>query len=253
MVNWPGHGADRIVRGAQRQRHRVTGFARSCRHYVAGRAIGSGGTAAVPRAPGWRHCRSPGPLRFARSVRSAFTSSVMSMPAGHQTMHRPQPTQPEEPNWSCQVPSLWVSHCRYRLAPDAHAAAVQVGEVKFEAGVPALPALGVLAGQIGDVLDGGAEAGRAGHRAVAAGQAPGRHVVPAGRSWLAASSSRRPPACIWRPIWSAAAATAPRRLHVSLAGSRAGHLPARIPRPLASRLDDELVPGFATSSVRTRS
>ena len=30
-------------------------------------------------------------------------------------MHRPQPTQPDSPNWSCQVPSLWVSHWRYRL------------------------------------------------------------------------------------------------------------------------------------------
>ena len=29
-------------------------------------------------------------------------SSVMSMPAGHHVMHRPQPTQPDEPNWSNQ-------------------------------------------------------------------------------------------------------------------------------------------------------
>jgi hypothetical protein len=40
------------------------------------------------------------------------------MPTGHQTMHRPHPTQPDEPNWSCQVPSLWVSHCRYLLVGD---------------------------------------------------------------------------------------------------------------------------------------
>ena len=40
------------------------------------------------------------------------TSSVMSMPTGHHVMQRPQPTQPEVPNWSIQVASLWVSHWR---------------------------------------------------------------------------------------------------------------------------------------------
>src|SRR5271165_2271541 len=44
--------------------------------------------------------------------RMSRTSSVMSMPTGHQVMHRPQPTQPEEPNWSIQVASLWVIHWR---------------------------------------------------------------------------------------------------------------------------------------------
>jgi hypothetical protein len=34
------------------------------------------------------------------------------MPTGHQVMHRPQPTQPELPNWSIQVANLWVSHWR---------------------------------------------------------------------------------------------------------------------------------------------
>jgi hypothetical protein len=38
----------------------------------------------------------------------------MSMPTGHQAMHRPQPTHPDVSNWSCQVDSLWVIHCRYR-------------------------------------------------------------------------------------------------------------------------------------------
>ena len=45
-------------------------------------------------------------------ARIAAASSVMSMATGHQVMQRPQPTQPEVPNWSCQVPSLWVIHCR---------------------------------------------------------------------------------------------------------------------------------------------
>ena len=39
-------------------------------------------------------------------ARIAATSSVMSIPTGHQVMHRPQPTHPDVPNWSCQVDSL---------------------------------------------------------------------------------------------------------------------------------------------------
>ena len=50
----------------------------------------------------------PGDSRMAR------TSSVISMPTGHQVMQRPQPTHPELPNWSIQEASLWVIHCRYR-------------------------------------------------------------------------------------------------------------------------------------------
>src|SRR5271166_4732857 len=46
----------------------------------------------------------------------AAASSVMSMPTGHQVMQRPQPTQPDVPNWSIQFASLWVIHCRYREA-----------------------------------------------------------------------------------------------------------------------------------------
>ena len=60
---------------------------------------------AAHRAPSWASASEA-------SARSAATSSVMSMPTGHHTMHRPHPTQPELPNWSCQVPSLWVSHWR---------------------------------------------------------------------------------------------------------------------------------------------
>ena len=40
------------------------------------------------------------------------SSSRTSMPTGHHVTHRPQPTQPEVPNWSTQVANLWVSHCR---------------------------------------------------------------------------------------------------------------------------------------------
>ena len=48
----------------------------------------------------------------------AASSSVTSIPTGHQAMQRPQPTQPELPNWSYHVPNLWVSHWRYRERPD---------------------------------------------------------------------------------------------------------------------------------------
>ena len=44
--------------------------------------------------------------------RIAATSSVISIPTGHQVIQRPHPTQPDSPNWSCHVPSLWVSHWR---------------------------------------------------------------------------------------------------------------------------------------------
>ena len=48
-----------------------------------------------------------------RSVaRIAAASSVMSIATGHQVMQRPQPTQPEVPNWSIQLASLWVIHWR---------------------------------------------------------------------------------------------------------------------------------------------
>ena len=50
--------------------------------------------------------------RLRRCRAMAAASSVRSMPTGHQAMHRPHPTQPDVPNWSHQVESLWVSHWR---------------------------------------------------------------------------------------------------------------------------------------------
>jgi len=40
------------------------------------------------------------------------TSSVRSIPTGHQVMQRPHPTHPDMPNWSIQEASLCVSHMR---------------------------------------------------------------------------------------------------------------------------------------------
>ena len=66
-----------------------------------------------------------------------------------------------------------------RLRRGAHAAAVDVGEVHGEAGVPAPGAFGLAAGKVAGVLDRGAEAGRADHGAVAAGEAAAGDLVPA--------------------------------------------------------------------------
>ena len=43
---------------------------------------------------------------------SAWSKAVVATPTGHQAMQRPQPTQPEAPNWMAQHDSLWVIHCR---------------------------------------------------------------------------------------------------------------------------------------------
>src|SRR5664279_4379687 len=61
-----------------------------------------------------------------------------------------------------------------------HRPAVDVGEIGVEAGVPHPVPFGDLAGEVRDVVHGGAAAGRADHRAVGAGLAPGRDVIPAG-------------------------------------------------------------------------
>jgi hypothetical protein len=58
----------------------------------------------------WRHL--PSVAAGAAVARMAATSSVRSIPTGHQVMHRPQPTQPDVSNWSIQVASLWVIHWR---------------------------------------------------------------------------------------------------------------------------------------------
>jgi hypothetical protein len=49
-------------------------------------------------------------------ARIAATSAVMSIAAGHHVTQRPQPTHPDEPNWSHHDASLWVVHWRYRAA-----------------------------------------------------------------------------------------------------------------------------------------
>src|SRR6516164_11771217 len=61
----------------------------------------------------------------------------------------------------------------------AHTAAVDVGKIQCETGIPATHPLGGGAGQIGGVASGSAETGRTDIRAVAAGQATLGSVVPA--------------------------------------------------------------------------
>ena len=100
---WPAGRRTRSPRGAPGRAR--AGGQPGQRGSPARSATGSSSLLAVPRL-----------ASLAPAMRRA-ASSVMSMPTGHQAMHRPQPTQPDLPNWSCQVPSLWVIHCRYRLAP----------------------------------------------------------------------------------------------------------------------------------------
>src|ERR1019366_3261765 len=67
-----------------------------------------------------------------------------------------------------------------RLGGAADTAAVNIGEILGETGVPFAPALGVRAGDIANILHGGAEAGRTDHGAVGASEATLGDVVPAG-------------------------------------------------------------------------
>ena len=55
------------------------------------------------QAPIFSSCQSP---------TNALTSSVRSIPTGHQVIQRPHPTQPDAPNWSIQLAILCVSHMR---------------------------------------------------------------------------------------------------------------------------------------------
>src|SRR6266540_1282854 len=66
-----------------------------------------------------------------------------------------------------------------RARGGTHAAAVEVRVLEREARVPPAPALGALARQVGDVLDGRAEARGAYQRAVGTRETARRHVVPA--------------------------------------------------------------------------
>src|SRR4029078_4929207 len=65
---------------------------------------------------------------------------------------------------------------RRAALPDA--ALVHEREVEFEARSPLHPPLGVLSGEVGDILDARAEAGRAHHSAVATRQAAAGDLVP---------------------------------------------------------------------------
>ena len=67
-----------------------------------------------------------------------------------------------------------------RLGGAADTAAMNVGEILRETGVPFAPALGVRAGHITDILHGRAETGRTDHGAIGTSETTLRDVVPAG-------------------------------------------------------------------------
>ena len=75
---------------------------------VAGSTVSSGAGA---RPAAGERGQGMGPVGASAGA-MARSSSRTSMPTGHQAMQRPQPTQPDEPNWSHQVANLWVSHWR---------------------------------------------------------------------------------------------------------------------------------------------
>ena len=62
----------------------------------------------------------------------AATSSVKSMPTGHQVMHRPHPTHPDVPNWSIQLAILCVNHWRYCEAVDFRTMPEFIAECSLE-------------------------------------------------------------------------------------------------------------------------
>ena len=106
----PGRGGSGRIRS--RLRLRETGIARhrsgGCAHSPPpagsvrrGSRRRTGAPSGYPQFPSWRS-------RFAELgvARIAAASSVISMPTGHQVMQRPQPTQPDVPNWSIQFASL---------------------------------------------------------------------------------------------------------------------------------------------------
>ena len=110
---------------------------------------------------------------------SAVASSTMSIPAGHQVVHRPQPTQPAVPNCSGQVCSLWVSHWRYLAAVVARTGRpprLEWSSWKHEAHDCSRTASSVSSARV--VAERRAEAGGAHQRAVAARQAALGDVVP---------------------------------------------------------------------------
>src|SRR5665647_2763240 len=76
----------------------------------------------------------------------------------------------------CELVCGPLAVARLHRVPDA--AAVEVGEVGSEAGVPHPPPLRRAAGEVADDVDRGAEARGADQRAVRAGQAATRHVGP---------------------------------------------------------------------------
>ena len=151
------------------------------------------------------------------------TSAVMSMPTGHQVMHRPQPTQPLDRRTGPRRAQLVAQPVPIAARMVAVRPGGGVGELVGEAGFPlARPRGRPLPVEVGRVADGGAEAGGADHRAIAAGQAALGHVVPVRDARCCPSRILgRPSVSIFRPMCSAAAPGAARPVPVRPATARA--------------------------------
>ena len=140
--------------------------------------------------------------------------------------------------------SLWVSHWRWRALADALAAARDEVKavVKHESARRQRSAL--WPGQVGRVLDGEAEAGRADHGAVTARSGSARHLVPVRVLEAAVEQFLEPVVSSVLP-WRAASATiaSARSISPGAAGRCGTSASTSAPRSLPD-CDDECVLAF---------
>ena len=124
----------------------------------------------------------------------------------------------------------------------ADAAAVDVGEIEREARIPAPDAFGLVAGEVGHVLDRRAEAGRTDHRAVAAATGSARRRRPSADARGCAQSRSRMSSCPSAgPCAPRRARTTPRPREVGRRRRRAQEAGEHLGAALAAGLDEEAV------------
>src|SRR5512139_3742261 len=171
-------GAKRTLAAHPTIRSRCSGFIPSKRGIVARTGLSVSVTVCLLGMPGpSERLHLFGEVDACRTPRDAATAADT---AGHAELLRPGRELVREP----------LAVARPDRGPDA--SAVDVGEIRGEARVPTPGPHRLRSREIGRVFDGRAEAGRADHRAVPAGEAAARHVVPAGILVAPAEQLRKP-------------------------------------------------------------